>query len=66
MTEEQSEPNQRWTAKRRVTLVLSIVLGETSYSGGGSRSWTDGGRSRGMARSVSARSRKCVTDAPEV
>ncbi len=30
MAEEQGEPIQRWTAKRRVTLVLSIVKGETT------------------------------------
>lgn len=32
MTEEQGDPIQRWTAKRRVTLVLSIVKGETSIA----------------------------------
>ena len=32
MTDEQSEPIQRWTAKRRVTLVVSILKGETSVA----------------------------------
>ncbi len=30
MTVEQQEPIQRWTAKRRLTLVTSILKGETS------------------------------------
>lgn len=32
MTDELSEPIQRWTAKRRVTLVVSILKGETSVT----------------------------------
>lgn len=32
MAEEQGEPIQRWTAKRRVTLVLSLEKGETSLA----------------------------------
>ncbi|GJL65876.1 MAG: transposase [Nitrospirales bacterium] len=30
MAEEQDDPIQRWTAKRRVALVLSITKGETT------------------------------------
>lgn len=30
MTDDPNEPIQRWTAKRRVTLVMSILKGETS------------------------------------
>ncbi len=33
MAEEQDEPIKRWTAKRRITLVLSIEKGETSVAG---------------------------------
>jgi transposase-like protein len=32
MTQEGSEPIERWTAKRRVALVISIVKGETSVA----------------------------------
>ena len=32
MAEEQDEPLPRWTAKRRVTLVLSIEKGEASVA----------------------------------
>lgn len=32
MVEEQGESIQRWTAKRRATLVLKIVTGETSVA----------------------------------
>ncbi len=32
MAEDQGAPIQRWTAKRRVTLVLSLVKGETSMA----------------------------------
>jgi len=32
MTSEFSEPSKRWTAKRRVSLVVSILKGETSVA----------------------------------
>ncbi|MDC8447536.1 MAG: transposase [Nitrospira sp.] len=32
MTAEASEPIERWTAKRRVALVISILKGETSVA----------------------------------
>ncbi len=32
MADEQHEPIQRWTAKRRLTLVTSILKGETSVA----------------------------------
>jgi transposase-like protein len=32
MATESTEPNERWTAKRRVTLVVSILKGETSVA----------------------------------
>ena len=32
MTDDQPEPIQRWTAKRRVTLVMSILKGDRSIA----------------------------------
>jgi len=32
MTSESTEPIERWTAKRRVALVVSILTGETSVA----------------------------------
>ncbi|NWF71871.1 MAG: hypothetical protein HXY51_02335 [Nitrospirae bacterium] len=32
MASESTEPIERWTAKRRVTLVVSILKGETSVA----------------------------------
>ncbi|WHZ28852.1 MAG: hypothetical protein OJF51_003650 [Nitrospira sp.] len=49
MAQDGSEPSERWTAKRRVTLVVSILKEETSVVRESPSLWLDRGQGRGVA-----------------
>jgi hypothetical protein len=50
MADEQTpEEVQRWTAKRRAALVLSLLKGETTGSRSGAVPWVESRRGRGLA-----------------
>ena len=49
MTDEPPEPIQRWTAKRRVTLVMSILKGDTSITEAARAHGLTARRDRGVA-----------------
>jgi len=57
MSDELPEELQRWTAKRRSALIVSIIKGETSVQEA-ARTRPDSGRSQGLAGEVSPGSRE--------
>ena len=65
MAAESTEPIERWTAKRRVALVVSILKGETSVAEAARDAWAHGGRGRRLAGEVSAGGRERAAHSPE-
>ena len=62
MAADALEPIERWTAKRRVALVVSLLKGETSVAEAAPDVWADSRRDRRLAGEVSPR---CGERAPQ-
>ena len=60
MASEAADPIERWTAKRRVALVVSLLKGGDLRGRGSSEIWLDGSGGGGLAGEVSAGRRECT------
>ena len=66
MAEDQRpEEVQRWTAKRRAALVISLLKGETTAAEAARPPWAEGRRGRRVARSLPARGGERTSCSPE-
>jgi len=64
MADENPESPQRWTAKRRAALVVSILKGETSVPAAARKHALTVAEGRGVARAVSARGGERIATRP--
>jgi hypothetical protein len=65
MVDDSAEAPQRWAAKRRATLVLSILKGETSAQAAARKARADGDRGGGVTGPVPPRAENALRARPK-